>query len=244
MVDAPAQAVLTLADLPEAAGALILNATAPDSRLREEDCRANVLHTGLTPEMRADALMQVLAAKRWTDLALIAGPRPEDRVLAQAFAASARKFGLKLAATLDWPVEADLRRSASAEVPLFTQSLPDHDVLLVADEANDFARYVAYNTWAPRPLAGSEGMVPAGWARAVEAAGAAQLQGRFADLAGRGMQAPDYAAWAALRAYMLGPDFTLAGFKGRPLTFRPWNGQLRQPVPVAHAGALVAMAPV
>ena len=41
---------------------------------------------------------------------------------------------------------------------MFTQDLRDHDVLLVADEVGDFGRYVLYNTWQPRPVAGSEGL--------------------------------------------------------------------------------------
>ncbi|MEO0362499.1 MAG: branched-chain amino acid ABC transporter substrate-binding protein, partial [Pseudomonadota bacterium] len=44
--------------------------------------------------------------------------------------------------------------------------------------------------------------------------------------------------------YMLGGAFELAGFKGRPLTFRAWNGQLRQPVPLTHPRALAALAPL
>ena len=36
----------------------------------------------------------------------------------------------------------------------------------------------------------------------------------------------------------------LGGFKGRPLTYRGWNGQLRQPIAIAHPRALVAQAPL
>jgi ABC transporter substrate binding protein (PQQ-dependent alcohol dehydrogenase system) len=155
-----------------------------------------------------------------------------------------------------------MRRNAAQEVPLFTQDLGDYDILLVADEANDFARYIPFNTWRPRPVAGSEGLTAHAWDRVVEQWGAAQLQSRFEDLASRPMQDVDYAAWAALRTlgeavtrtksadpaqlrgYILGPDFELAGFKGRPQTFRTWNGQLRQPMPLTHRGALVAQAPL
>ena len=42
---------------------------------------------------------------------------------------------------------------------------------------------------------------------------------------------------------MLSDDFELAGFKGRPLTFRQWNGQMRQPIPLVHPRGLVAQAP-
>ena len=37
--------------------------------------------------------------------------------------------------------------------------------------------------------------------------------------------------------------FKLAGFKGRRLSFRPWSGQMRQPIPLVHRGALVSMSP-
>ena len=36
-------------------------------------------------------------------------------------------------------------------------------MLIVADERGDFGRYIAYNTWLARPLAGSEGIMPRGW---------------------------------------------------------------------------------
>lgn len=262
ILDAEAAAVLTVADLPEAKGALILSVAAPDTRLRDADCRANVLHAGASFDMRADALMQVLLNKRWTRVALITGPQAADKDWAAALRAAITKFGLELVAEKNWSERADLRRSASSEVPLFTQDLPEHDVLLIADESDDFARYLAYNTWLPRPVAGSEGMVPAGWSPTLEQWGAVQLQDRFEEGARRSMRPRDYAAWAAMRtlgealtrtgsadaatvrSYILSDDFKLDGFKGRALSYRNWNGQLRQPIPVAHARALVTLAPV
>ena len=44
-VDAPAEGLLAVADLPEAQGALIFNVASGERRLRDADCRANVLHT-------------------------------------------------------------------------------------------------------------------------------------------------------------------------------------------------------
>lgn len=261
IVDAPADAVLAIADLPEAQGALIFNAATADSALRGDGCRANLLHTFPSWAMKADALMQFLLVKRWTRLAIVTGPAPEDTAWTAALVASARKFGLREPAVKAWPFDADMRRNASQEVPLFTQDLPDHDVLVVADVANDFARYIAYNTWEPRPVVGSEGLVPVVWAPVVEQWGAAQLHSRFHDAAGRDMTEHDYAAWAAMRtlgeavtrtgaadagslgAYILSDAFELAGFKGRPQSFRPWNGQMRQPLPLVTRSAVVAQAP-
>ncbi|WP_425100691.1 ABC transporter substrate-binding protein [Tropicibacter sp. S64] len=262
LLDAPAAALLAAADLPEAADALLFNVSEKDPALRDTDCRANILHTAASRAMLSDALMQFLLYRRWTDIALIEGTGPGDAEEAAALQRSATKFGLKIGARKTWAFDADMRRSASAEVPLFTQDLGDYDVLLLADDRNDFARYVPWNTWLPRPTAGAEGLTATGWSNVVEQHGAAQLQSRFHDLAGRDMAPTDYAAWAALRAigeavtrtgatdaptlrnYMLGPDFELGGFKGAPLTFRTWNGQLRQPIPLTHRGAVVAQAPL
>lgn len=262
ILDAPAGDVLAIADLPQAADALLFNAAAPEPDLRGAECRVNLLHTLPSLDMRSDALMQFLQTRRWDDLVLVAGTRAADRAFADALEASAAKFGLRIRDRKDWAFDADMRRNAAQEVPLFTQDFGSYDVLLIADETRDFGRYIAYNHWAPRPVAGSEGLEPVTWAPVVEQWGAAQLQSRFAEAAGREMSGRDYAAWAAmraigeavartgsgdaaaLRAFMLSDEFELAGFKGRPLSFRPWNGQLRQPIPLVTRSALVAQAPL
>ena len=155
-----------------------------------------------------------------------------------------------------------MRRAASAEVPLFTQDFPNHDVMLVADETGDFARYLPFNTWEPVLLAGSEGAQPVAWSPVMEQWGGVQLQNRFEEYAGRSMRSVDYAAFAAIRTigeavtrtasddasvlrdYILSPEFELGAFKGRPLSFRDWNGQMRQPIPVVHAHAVIAVPPM
>ena len=262
VLDMPGAEMLAVADLPEAAGALLFNATQADPALREQDCRANLLHTLPGQDMRADALMQFVAARRWTDLALVEGTHPGDQAWAQALRDSARKFGLKIGAEKTWAFDADMRRNASQEVPLFTQPLGKYDLLLVADELGDFARYIPFNTWLARPVAGSVSLVPVAWNRVMEQWGAVQMQDRFRDLAARDMLPEDYAAWAAIRAlseaatrttsadpatlrtYILSDAFELAAFKGRPLSFRPWNGQLRQPIALVSGEAVVAQPPL
>ncbi|WP_269586151.1 ABC transporter substrate-binding protein [Roseibium sp. Sym1] len=262
IIDAPAGDLLAVADLPAAEGALIFNIAAPEARLRDADCRGNVFHTLPSTSMRTDALIQFLVRKRWDDLALIAGMHPKDTEYAAALKRSATKFGLEMSAERTWAYDADMRRNAAQEVPLLTQELGDHDVLLIADEIGDFGRYVLYNTWEPRPVAGSEGLTAVTWSPVVEQWGAAQMQQRFETSAGRSMRSKDYAAWAAIRTigeavtrtgsgeaarlrdYILSEKFELAGFKGRPMTYRSWNGQLRQPIPIVHPRALAALAPL
>ena len=262
VLDMPGAEMQAIADLPGAQNALLFNATDPSPALRDADCRANLFHTLPSQTMRADALMQFVQSKRWSKLALIAGTHPGDQAWADALDRSARKFGLKIGAQKTWAFDADMRRNAAQEVPLFTQDLGTYDLLLVADELNDFARYIPFNTWLPRPVAGSTALVPVAWDRVVEQWGAVQMQNRFHEQSGRAIQPEDYAAWAAirslseaatrtgssdpatLRAYLLSETFQLAGFKGRPLSFRPWNGQLRQPIALVSGQALVAQAPL
>jgi ABC transporter substrate binding protein (PQQ-dependent alcohol dehydrogenase system) len=41
-----------------------------------------------------------------------------------------------------------------------------------------------------------------------------------------------------------GPDFALSGYKGPELSFRAWDGQLRQPVLLADDRSIVSVAPL
>ena len=262
LIDAPTAALTQVTDLAEANSALFFNVSNFDNSLRNESCRANLLHTLPSYAMRSDALMQLLQSKRWTDLVMVSGTHQPDIAFANALRSSATKFGLRIRDEKEWVFDASMRRAASAEVPLFTQDFPNHDVMLVADETGDFARYLPFNTWEPVLLAGSEGAQPVAWSTVMEQWGGVQLQNRFEEYAGRTMRSVDYAAFAAVRAigeavtrtgsaevevirdYILSPDFELGAFKGRPLSFRNWNGQMRQPVPVVHANAVIAVPPM
>ena len=262
IIKAPIKDQLALADLPEAEGALIFNASEKDIVLRDYECRGNLLHTIPSYAMLADALAQFAVKKRWKNWVLIDGEFKKDKAYATALEQSAKKFRIDIKARKTWMFNADMRRNAAQEVPLFTQDFPDHDLIVVADENHDFGRYVIYNTWLPRPIAGSEGISPVTWSAAVEQFGAVQLQNRFKKMHSRTMGSIDYAAWAAIRtigeavtrtnsndfskirSYILSDDFELAGFKGRKLSYRKWNGQLRQPIPLTHPRAVVATAPL
>lgn len=262
VVDAPAEDVLALTDSEEGKGVAFLNVGAPDTRLRDADCRSGLLHVLPSRDMLADALLELLVFKRWTRILLVSGPGPADRLYAEALRRSARKFGARIVAETSFDARgADLRDSALREFVTVTRG-PEHDVVAVADEADEFGANLVYNTASPRPVVGTHGLSPAAWGRPVEAWAAVQLQGRFRKLAGRSMTSVDYAGWmaahavgeaaiqlkssdpAAVRARLLSPAFEVGGFKGRLLSFRAWNGQLRQPIFVLWPGAVVAAAPV
>ncbi|MDF0749497.1 ABC transporter substrate-binding protein [Marinobacter sp. 71-i] len=259
VVNAPAQ---TLKAITASANeeTLIFNAGAKDDELRTNGCHANMLHTMPSYAMLTDALGQWLNQRRWDEVFLITGPTEADKGWADAFRRAAKRFGLEIVEDKPWTFDADLRRTASKELPLFTQA-SDYDAVVVADVRGDFGEYVPFNTWLPRPVVGTQGMSPVAWHRVVESWGAAQLQNRFRELAGRDMNSEDYAAWAAIRSigiavtdlgnanpdairsFLFSDKFQLAAFKGRKLTYRDWNGQLRQPIPLVHPRGLVARAP-
>lgn len=267
LADLPAALLLRLADLPEARDALLLNIGAPDDALRNEACRRNLLHLLPSRAMLADGLAQFLAARRWRNLFLAVGPAAGDALYAEAVRRSARKFGLRIVADRPWTYEPGARRtdtghfSIGAEAARFTQGAPSYDVLVVADEAGEWGDDLAFRTTDPRPVAGTQGLVPTLWARPHEQWGATQLQRRFRARAGRWMLPRDHAAWLAARAMgeaatrarsvapevvarqLRDPGFEIAGFKGVPLSFRDWDGQLRQPVLLADARSLVSVSP-
>lgn len=261
VVNLPTEDLLSIVSLEESKDDLFFNAQSSDKNLRNEECRANLLHTIPSRAMHGDALMQFFTKKRWKQLFLIEGNGASDSALAEAMRQSIKKFNLKIVEDKRWIENADMRRNASNEVPVFTQA-KKYDAVVVTDEDRDFAQYIQYNTWLPRPVTGSAGLMPVTWSPVIEQWGAAQLQSRFVKLAERSMTGRDYSNWAAIRAigeavtrtgatdantirsYLMSDDFELAGFKGTSLSFRSWNGQMRQPIQLVHDRAVVATAPI
>lgn len=240
--------------------AVVFNSGSPSNALRNKECNNSLLHTLPSRAMLTDALAQWLKAKRLDKVLVITGQQNADKAYTQAFKRAAKRFGIKIVAEKEWDFDTDLRRTAQSEMPLFTQT-KEYDVVFVADERGDFGEYVLYNTWLPRPVVGTQGLTPVTWHRVVEQWGAAQLQSRFDKLANRWMTNEDYASWAAVRSvgeavtrtsstdpktvyeYIRSDKFELAGFKGRKLDYRDWNGQLRQPIPLVHPRSLVSQSP-
>jgi len=266
VADLPAATLLAIAELPEAKSALLLNVAAKDDALRGETCRANILHLMPSRAMLADALVQYLVLKRWRNVLLVPGLTDADKAYAEAVERSIKKFGAKLVATKPWTFDRGARRTdtghyaIAAEVARFTQGL-SYDVLVVADEGGTFGSELPFRTTDPRPVVGTQGMMATAWARPFEQWGATQLQNRFRREVGRWMSERDYAAWMAVRAigeaatrarsgnadailgFIRSDKFDLAAFKGVKLSFRPWDGQLRQPILLADADSLVSVSP-
>ena len=260
------QTTLALADR---AGdrATILNARARGDALRGADCRANIIHVAPSHAMIADALAQFLMWKNWPRWFLVEGSHPADTDLADAYRRAASKFGAKIVETRVYEDTGGARRTDSGHVqvqkqmPVFTQRAPAYDVMIAADDSDVFAPYLPYQTWDPRPVAGSAGLVPRTWHPAMEAWGASQFQNRFEELAGRPMREVDYQTWLALRMigeaatrtgsadpavlrdFLLSDRFEVAGFKGQKLTIRDWDQQLRQPILLTTGDLMASVSP-
>jgi ABC transporter substrate binding protein (PQQ-dependent alcohol dehydrogenase system) len=267
IADLPADVLLKAADALRDRGAVLLNAAATDDRLREEDCRANVIHAAPTRSMLADGLAQYLVWKQWRRWLMVVGSHPEDKLYADALRRAAARFGAKIVQERVFEDTGGARRTDSGvaliqrQMPVFTQQAPAYDVLVAADENEVFAPYLPFRTWDPRPVAGSAGLEPKSWDAAHDQWGAVQIQNRFRKLNSRPMTALDMQAWTAARMvgaaashvnsgdakalldFIKGPDFSVAAFKGQGLSLRSWNLQLRQPILLADGRMVVSVSP-
>ncbi len=267
LTDISAKQLLSIADLAKDSGALLFNVGATDDILREEQCRSNVFHTAPTRTMLADGLAQYLVWKQWRKWVLLYGSHERDQLYADAIRRAAARFGATIVEERVYEDKGTARRTDTGviqvqkQMPVFTQNLPEHDVVVVADESEVFGSYVPYRTWTPRPVAGTAGLVPSSWHPASEQWGGSQIQNRFDKANGRRMLSKDMQAWTAVRilgeavtrtkgndpvqveAFIKADDFSIAAFKGQKVTFRNWNWQLRQPILLGDGHSVVSTSP-
>ena len=242
-------------------GAMVFNTGLDDDALRGDKCAAHLLHTFPSRQMLADSLAQYLAARSWRKVLVLQGPLPGDRLQAEAMMRSAHRYGLKITQTRPFKLSGDPRERDLSNTRLLTGER-EHDVVAVMDSEGEFARALPYATQWPRPVVGASGLMAAAWHPQWERNGGPQLSRRFQRLALRPMQGHDWAAWAAVKAVaavlvdeplatipqqlkrLRSGMVYLDGFKGPRLSFRPWDGQLRQPVFLSHIDGVVGLAPL
>lgn len=261
IIDAPLSVLADINLWAQNKDILLFNTNEFSNKLRESQCLNTILHTAPSNAMKSDAIAQWLLYRRLNKVLLIRGEKPADLALSQSFKRSAKRYGLKVIEEKVWNFNTDLRRSAQQEIPLFTQTSKEYDVVYVADQSKDFAEYIPFNTYLPRPVVGSAGLEALSWHNVIEQWGAAQLQTRFNKLTARYMNEVDFNAYLAVRsiaqsvhktnsaevkslaAYIKSPAFKLAAYKGRKLSYRSWNGQLRMPIALVQPHGLVSQSP-
>jgi ABC transporter substrate binding protein (PQQ-dependent alcohol dehydrogenase system) len=261
VLELPAAAVVQVTAAARGKGVLLINAAAPEDALRAAQCAPYLLHTLPSHAMQADALAQLLVARKWTRPLLLTGPLPQDQLLVQAFTRSAKRFGLKPVAQRPFKLSGDPRERELGNARLLTASV-EYDAVVVLDSAGEFARDLPYRTVLPRPVLGSNGLTAQAWSPWLERHGAPQLNRRFFKSTRRAMGSYDWATWLATRAIteVVSQDakaglaqqlkalkqggITIDGYKGQALSFRAWDGQLRQPMMLAHGNGVAETAPV
>jgi ABC transporter substrate binding protein (PQQ-dependent alcohol dehydrogenase system) len=262
LADLPAADLKNLARRLSDRPITLFNISAPDDSLRGEDCARNVAHTYPSQAMLSDALMQYLAAKGWVQTLVLHGPSPEDAAMVKSLQRSARKFHANIVATRPFMLTNDPRNREQTNIILMTEGAR-YDVVYVADSSGEFGRYVSYATSLPRPVVGSAGLVPTAWSWSWDRDAAVQLQHRYEKIAQpRRMNGADWAAWEAVKAvtqavmrtrstafnevkaFLLSDQLTLDTVKGNPGSFRAWDHQLRAPVLLSTADAVIERAPL
>jgi len=267
IADLPADDLLAAVDSAKSADLLFFNAGAIDDRLREEDCRANMIHTAPTRSMLADALAQYLVWKQWRRWLLVVGSHPADKLYGDALRRAAKRFGARIVQEKVFEDTGGARRTDSSvvqiqrQLPVFTQGAPRLRCpggrgrkrgLCVLSAVPDLGS--ATGRRFRRPGSDQLGQLP-------RPVGAVQMQERFMKLFSRRMTARDMQAWTAVRLigeaasrmrsidpkamhdFLKRPDFALAAFKGQRLTLRDWNLQLRQPILLTDGRMIVSVSP-
>jgi ABC transporter substrate binding protein (PQQ-dependent alcohol dehydrogenase system) len=246
--------LLAVSDLPEAKDALIMNIRSSATKLRQEECRVNVFHIIPDYAMRADALAQYLIWKKWPRWFVIRRDTPQDQDYLAMVKRSAGRFGGKVVEDKLYDLPPGARnldsgyQQVQSQIPMETESAPDHDVVWVINSDDDFGDYLMYRTSLPRPVVGTQGLQATSWDKSYTESGAMHFQNAIPRIAKRAPVERDYTAWLGFRAiadaamksgkvtpqevkaYMLSDEFKLEGFKGQAMSFRTWDHQMRQPV--------------
>jgi ABC transporter substrate binding protein (PQQ-dependent alcohol dehydrogenase system) len=270
VVDASADTLLKLSDWAKGKDILLFNIRATDVSLRQENCRANVMHVVPDRYMLADALAQYLVTMKWTNWLLVHGSTPGDLAYADAVKRAAGRFGATIVDTREYKDTSGGRRDDVGVVPPGKQASagaafaadPHYQVIVVADEDQVFGPYIPFRGGAnPRPVAGTTGLIATTWSPGHEKWGATQANNNFEKTFKRLILPIDYQAYVAARtigeavtrnpgadfatvaAFIHGPELQLAPFKGIKQQFRPWDGQFRQPIIIATDKVPVSVSP-
>jgi ABC transporter substrate binding protein (PQQ-dependent alcohol dehydrogenase system) len=260
ILDLPLDEMLGVAKALKDAPVLLFNVRHGENTLRGAYCQANLFHSIPSDAMRMDGLSQYLRSRDWLKVLMLVGPDDADKRMGDAFEASAKKFGVMIVDRRPFVLTNDPRDRGKNNIPILTNG--DYDVVFVADQSRDVGRFVPYQTLHPRPVIGTEGLIADAWHWTLERFGAPQLNQRFDRLAGRRMNAQDFASWAAVRsvveaivrtkavdAAVLGKALTsdkvpFDAYKSLPSSYRPWDRQMRQTIVLHTDNAVIALAPL
>ena len=272
IVDAQAPTLVRLSDWAKDKDILLFNVRATDVSLRQENCRANILHTVPDRYMLADALAQFLVANKWTNWLLVRGSTEADIAYADAIKRAASRFGGNIVDEREYQDVSGGKRDSMGVIPPPKAEAPDgaakaagvdYQVIIVADEDQLWGPYVPYRGGITHlvPVVGTTGLIATTWSPGHEKWGATQANNHFQKDYDRIMLPIDYQAYVAARTigeavtrnhgqefkvvadFITSDEFQLAPFKGIKQTYRKWDGQFRQPILIATDKVPVSISP-
>lgn len=253
-------AALALREVAREGKALFLNVGSASDRLRSERCERHAFHFHASLQMHVGAagfwLIEEKRLRRWAVLSQSDELRRAVLALAEARGATVVEDALAVSGTTDWrPMLERLRAPApealwlglrAAEVPAFLQQYAQ------ANLAGELIGITPDAIGLPNvDPAGLSGVWPLMWHHTLERYSARDLNSRYRGRFGQPLDAASWSAWAAIK--MVGEALLRAGttpqlllehfeseppfdgHKGRPLTFRKQDHQLRQPMYLAQA---------
>lgn len=268
ILDLPLPAMERVAKLTDEMNIAAFNVRHSEVYLRESLCLKNLFHTIPSDRMYFDALGQFLIHSGWRRVLVVKGPSQRDEERAQSLIESLEKFGTNIVDVRTFtlshhPDDRDENR------PGFLTGGVSYDVVAVIDTKKDYGRYLQYSTRSARPVVGDVGLTPASWHFALERYGAPQLNERYRLLQAdkplgpqAAMTDAEFAAWSAVKlisnsintsqkgaalnlaSLLNDPSSQVDLYKGTRGSIRQWNNQLRQPILLATADAVVAIAPM
>lgn len=269
IVDTPEDTFIELAHILNKLNLVTVNVRHSNADLRESLCLGTLYHTIPSDRMYFDALVQFLIFSNWRKVLVVHGPSSIDKARTKTLVESLSKFGADISDIREFSLShhPDDRDSNKPE---FLTGGASYDVVAVIDTARDFGRYFQYKTRRPRPVVGDVGLIPRGWHRTLERYGAPQLNERYRVFddaavlpASEAMSDSEFATWSAIKlitnslntiglnnglldvaAILKNPDAQVDLYKGTRGSIRGWNQQLRQPILLTTADAVIAVAPM
>lgn len=239
--------------------AIFLNVGSASDRLRTELCDRHTFHLHASVEMHVGAagfwLIEEKRLRRWA--LLTESDEVQRSVVALANGRGATVVGAQaVSGTTDWRPALERLRAAKPEalwiglraehVPGFLQQYGR------AGLAGELVGITPDAIGLPKvDRATPSGVWPVMWHHTFEKYSARELNARYRRRFGEGLDGASWSAWAALKLVgeamlragttpqaileYLESEPSFDGHKGRPLTFRKWDHQLRQPMYLAQA---------
>ena len=254
------RAAKALVEVAREGKALFLNVGSASDRLRTERCDRHTFHLHASVQMHVGAagfwLIEEKKLRHWAVLSESDEIQRAVVAFAEARGATVEKGEQVVSGVTDWRPTLERLRAAEPEalwIGLRAETVPGFlQQYRRAGLASELVGITPDAIGLPNvDPAGLSGVWPVMWHHTLEKYSARDLNSRYRRRFGQPLEGASWSAWAALKLVgeamlragttpealleYLESDPPFDGHKGRPLTFRRWDHQLRQPMYLAQA---------